>query len=177
LARAIGLPAAGHRAAPWKNGLGISYTIADSPAGASFDAIDWQIGHTAIPADCPFSDLPGLDRTFIVLEGAVVELTSVDERGIAHAARVLPLRPYAFRGDWKTDCRLVDGPARVVNIVARRGRFVADVSVSKDGRADGAPGQTLVAVDPGSLDAWRLDGAGSMDLPAAAAIVVRIREA
>ncbi len=176
MARAT-LPAANHRAVPWKNGLGISYTIADSPAGAAFDAIDWQIGHTAIPADCPFSDLPGLDRTFIVLEGAGVELKSVDEHGVAHAARVLPLRPYAFRGDWKTNCRLLGGPARVFNVIARRGRFVAEVSLSDVGPAIGAPGETLVAADPKTLNASRLDGEGSLALPAGGAIVVRIRKA
>jgi environmental stress-induced protein Ves len=177
LARAIGLPAASHGAAPWKNGLGISYTIADSPSGADFDAVDWQVGHTEIAADCPFSHLPGLDRTFTVLEGAGVELTSVDERGETRAARVPPLRPYAFRGDWKTGCRLLAGPVRVFNVMTRRERFAAEVLSTQGGEVKGAPGLTLVAVDLKTLDAWRLDGAGSLELPAGAAIVVRIRKA
>jgi len=177
LARASSLPAASHRAAPWKNGLGTTYTIADFPTGAGFDTVDWQIGHTVIPADCAFSDLSGLDRIFIVLEGAGVELKCVDERGATHAARVPPLQPYAFRGEWKTGCRLLAGPVRVFNVITRRELFVAEVLFAKGGDVKGVPGQMLVAADPQTLDAWRLDGEGSLALPAAGAIVVRIRNA
>jgi hypothetical protein len=163
---------------PWKNGLGISRAIADFPAGAGFDTVLWQVSATEIAADCPFSDLPGVDRQFLVIDGAGVELSSIDDQGKARTARVKPAQtPYAFRGDWKTDCRLLAGPVRVLNVMTRRGRFAADVWLSEGRTVKAEAGQILVAVDPDSLDGWRLDGPGSLAAPARAAIMVRIREA
>ncbi len=172
------LPASQHRAQPWKNGLGVSYTIADYPVAAGFDCVLWQVGATDIPSDCPFSSLPGLDRIFTVREGAGVELSSVDEAGHARVARVEPFKPYAFRGDWKTDCRLLAGPVKVFNVMTRRGRFAADVSLSTGGPLEGARDETLLAVSFPGLDAWRAEGdGGQLTLPAGTFAVVRIRPA
>ena len=156
----IHIPAARHAAHPWKNGLGVSYAIADFPRGAGFDAVLWQVGHTAIGADCPFSDLPGLDRKFMVIEGAGVELTCVDEAGRTTVNRVNPLQPpFAFRGDWRTSCRLLDGPVKVFNVMTRRGKYSAKVEVVSGMVSAGAPaGDTLLAVALPGLDAWLLDG-------------------
>lgn len=167
------LPAALHRAQPWKNGLGISYTIADSPRGAGFDAVDWQVSRTDIGGDCPFSELRGLDRTFMVIEGKGVELACVDESGRTTANRVEPMISFAFRGDWRTTCRLLEGPVKVFNVMARRGKFSATVELvpGLDG-ARPAHGETLVAVALPGLEAWILDGpvAG-----AGRAVLVRIK--
>ena len=172
------LPVAQHRAIPWKNGLGISHTIADHPHGAGFDALDWQVSSTQIGADCPFSDLPGIDRQFMVIEGAGVELTCTDEKGGTTVHRADPLRgPLAFRGDWRTSCRLLAGPVRVFNVMTRRGRFAADLSLATGGALQGDAGGTLVAVDLKSLDAWQLDGEGAQALPSGTVAVVRIRKA
>ncbi len=156
----IHLPAAQHQAQPWKNGLGVSYTIADFPQGAGFESVLWQVGHTDIRVDCPFSDLPGLDRLFMVIEGKGVELTCVDEAGRKTINRVEPLQaPFAFRGDWQTSCRLLDGPVKVFNVMTRRDRFSANVEiVSSTSPARAAPGETLIAVALPGLDAWILDG-------------------
>ena len=157
---AIHLPAARHRAQPWKNGLGVSYTIADFPRGAGFDTVLWQIGSTGIGADCPFSNLPGLDRQFMVIEGAGVELTCVDESGITTVTRVDRLDvPFAFRGDWRTTCRLLDGPVKVFNVMTRRGNYSAKVDiVSGLDSVHEVSGDTLLAVALPGLDAWILDG-------------------
>lgn len=170
------LPAALHRAMPWRNGLGISYTIADSPRGAGFDAVDWQVSSTAIGGDCPFSDLPGLDRQFTVIEGAGVELTCTDENGKTTVNRIdAPRGPFAFRGDWRTTCRLLDGPVKVFNVMARRGKFSANVEfLSGLDAVHASPGETLIAVALPSLEAWILDG----PLPGAGrAVLVRIKAA
>ncbi len=161
---------------PWKNGLGISYTIADFPRGAGFDAVNWQVGSTEIGVDCPFSDLPGLDRQFMVTEGAGVELTCTDENGKANVNRIDPARgPFAFRGDWRTTCRLLDGPVKVFNVMTRRGKFSARVELLAGLDAVRAsPGETLIAVALPSLEAWILDG----PLPGAGrAVLVRIKAA
>ena len=154
------LPVTLHRAQPWKNGLGISYTIADYPHGAGFDVAQWQVGHTDIGVDCPFSNLPGLDRQFMVVEGKGVELTCVDETGKKTVNRVDPLgSPLAFRGDWTTTCRLLDGPVKVFNVMTRRGKFGAKVEfVSSLDAVRISPGETLVAVALPSLESWILDG-------------------
>lgn len=144
---------------PWKNGLGVSQVIASDPPGASYDALAWQVAVTQITADSPFSSLSGLDRIFMVFEGAGVELKSIDEHGATRTHPVLPLRPYAFRGDWRTDCRLLDGPVKVFNVIARRGKASATLELLAGGVLEKPAGRTLVAVDLATLDGWRLDGA------------------
>ena len=169
------LPAARHRMQPWKNGLGVSYTIADFPRGAGFDAVDWQVGSTEIGVDCPFSDLPGLDRQFMVIEGAGVELTCADETGKTTVHRVDPMHgPFAFRGDWRTTCRLLNGPVKVFNVMTRRGKYAAAVGVvSGLGGVRPSAGETLIAVELPTLDAWILD---ELVAGIGRAVLVRIRE-
>ena len=123
----------------------------------------WQVGSTEIGADCPFSDLPGLDRLFMVIEGAGVELTSIDEAGArTWTARVAGRRsvPYAFRGDWTTTCRLLDGPVKVFNVITRRGKALRRASrfLAREDTSPKAAGETAIAVHLGSLDAWMLSG-------------------
>lgn len=169
------LPVAMHRAQPWKNGLGVSYTIADFPKGAGFDAVEWQVGHTEIGADCPFSDLPGLDRQFMVIEGAGVELTCADAAGNTTVHRIDPLQaPFSFHGDWRTTCRLLDGPVKVFNVMTRRGKFNAVVQVLSSLVSKTEISQDkLIAVALPSLDAWIVDGSP----PAIGrAVLVRIRK-
>ncbi|MGH8764088.1 MAG: HutD/Ves family protein [Burkholderiales bacterium] len=173
---AIHLPAARHRAQPWKNGLGVSQMIAEHPDGASYEKVFWQVGGTAIATDCPFSSLPQLDRQFMVLEGGGVELTSVDDVGKTHKKRLKAMRlPYAFRGDWKTECKLIKGPVRVFNVMVRRGLYVAHVDFQGEKILAGAGGETLIAVELKSLDAWMLDGEGTIELPPSAGKVAAVR--
>ena len=172
---AIHLPAAKHKPQPWKNGLGVSYTIADFPQGAGFDVVDWQVGHTEIGADCPFSDLPGLDRQFMVIEGAGVELTCADAAGNTTVHRIGPLQaPFSFHGDWRTSCRLLDGPVKVFNVMTRRGKYNAIVEIvsALDTATEPSTDKRIAAALP-SLDAWILDGSP----PAIGrAVLVRIRK-
>jgi len=176
---AIRLPAAQHAKVPWKNGLGVSRIIAGDPPGAGYDALTWQVGGTEITADCPFSALPGLDRQFMVVEGMGVELTSIDDHGATrtHPVKALQL-PYAFRGDWKTDCRLLDGPVKVFNIIARRGKARARVEFMKGRTLDNAIGDIAIAVHLGSLDTWVLSGPDSesaaIEPPPGPVLLIRI---
>jgi environmental stress-induced protein Ves len=158
----IHLPAARHANVPWKNGLGVSRIIATEPPGAGYDALHWQVGGTEITADSPFSSLPDLDRLFMVTEGDGVELTSIDEHGATRTTPVYAmLLPYAFRGDWKTDCRLLGGPVKVFNVIARRGKASARVEFLDGRTLTKSAGETVLAVHLRSLEAWMLSGPGS----------------
>jgi environmental stress-induced protein Ves len=121
---------------PWKNSLGVSHVIASQPKGAGYDSAGWQVGTTNIEANCPFSDLPGLDRQFMLLEGDGVELHCRGANGAPDIRRRIdaPFAPFAFRGDWQTECRLLGGAVRVFNVVTRRGRFSVEVSVAPNGK-------------------------------------------
>lgn len=149
-----------YRSVPWKNGLGVSQTIVQQPPAAGYDTVRWQVGLTDITADCPFSVLDGLDRTFIVLSGAGVELTHATEEGGSFATLVKPRQPHGFRGDWTTSCRLLDGPVKVLNIMARRGQARAEVGYISAGRLsiNRQAHETLVAVELETLDAWLATG-------------------
>jgi environmental stress-induced protein Ves len=141
----------GFTALPWKNGLGVSRVIASDPPGAGYDAVLWQVGTTAITADCPFSSLPGTDRQFTLLEGNGVELScSAPAEGVNLTKAVdTPYVPFAFRGDWKTDCRLLDGVVQVFNVMTRRGRAKANLRIQAwDGAlpCEQFAGETLLAV-------------------------------
>ena len=96
----------------------------------------------------------------MVIEGAGVELTCVDETGQMTVNRVdTLLAPFSFRGDWRTSCRLLAGPVRVLNVITRRGNCSAAVEIVSglDGLRK-AEAETLLAVEPDSLEAWLLDG-------------------
>jgi len=125
------LRAHSHRALPWKNGLGVARIIASQPAEAGYDSLSWQVGTTSIEADCPFSSLPGLDRQFMILEGKGVELHCRAANGNQDLRQTInrPLEPFAFSGDWRTECRLLGGPVQVFNVLARREVVAALVAV------------------------------------------------
>lgn len=152
---------ADYRSVPWKNGLGVSQTLVQQPPAAGFDTVRWQVGITDITSDCPFSALDGLDRTFLVLSGAGVELTHATEAGSTFSTLVKAQQaPHRFRGDWPTTCRLLGGPVKVLNIMARRGEARAEVGYISAGRLSvtKGPEEVLVAVELEGLDAWLAEG-------------------
>ena len=153
------LRAHGHRALPWKNGLGVARIIASQPPEAGYDSLSWQIGTTSIEADCPFSSLPGLDRQFMMLQGKGVELHCRAANGNPDLRTTIdrPLEPFAFSGDWRTECRLLGGPVQVFNVLARRAVVTARVAIlmiEGDTVLEAPAGESLLAwVAGGSLDA------------------------
>ncbi|MGH7186208.1 MAG: HutD/Ves family protein, partial [Pseudomonadota bacterium] len=101
---------------PWKNGGGVTTEIwkAVSPAGEML----WRLSIADVGRDSPFSPFPGIDRTIMVIEGNGMELT-VEGFGTRQLDR--PFEPFAFSGDAKTTCRLIDGPIRDFNLMVMRG--------------------------------------------------------
>ena len=181
---------------PWKNGLGSSRIVASSPDGASYATVDWQVGTTSISANCPFSSLAGFDRQFMLLEGEGVELHCRGANGDPEVRRRIdaPLEPFAFRGDWRTDCALIGAPVRVFNVLTRRGRFASAVATTdhaRSGSLEKAADEVLLAfiaggtlrIDGVSLetdDAMIAAGAAleryAVDGPSARMVTVRLRE-
>lgn len=123
--RAVDVPAS-----PWKNGGGTTRELLRLPA-AGAGAGDWalRISLADIAADGPFSPFPGVTRWFSVVDGAGVHLAWTGEDGL-HERRVAigpEYGPLRFDGGDAPDCRLLDGPTRDLNVMARDGAATAEV--------------------------------------------------
>ena len=129
----VHLTRADARRTPWKNGRGFTDELALWPARASFERgdFDWRIARAAVAEAGPFSAFKGFDRVLVITAGDGLVL----EHG-KHAprARVRPLEPYKFSGDWPTSAGLSGGGVDDFNVLTRRGRFAAEVQVVKLGR-------------------------------------------
>jgi environmental stress-induced protein Ves len=112
-------------ATPWKNGAGATRELAVWPETASLSDFDWRISIAEIAQDGPFSTFPGIDRVIMLLDGDGVELTGPT---FSHCLTT-PHRPFAFAGESAVSARLLGGPSRDFNVMARRGRFDVEVDV------------------------------------------------
>ena len=114
-----------HVAMPWPNGSGITYEVTRTPETGDFD---WRISLADIDNDGPFSVLANVDRWIVLMEGGHMVLTDGEQ-----THRIDEHVPFSFPGEIAYDCTLPEGPARDLNVMTRRGRFVADVQVLKAG--------------------------------------------
>jgi uncharacterized protein len=136
------LPAAERIWRPWKNGGGEMADIAVVPADAGYDNFKWRVAIAKIDGDRPFSDFPGVDRTFMVVGGKGVNLT-VD--GMAPARLTHKSPPYYFSGDKPAQAKLIDGPIHALNVMTKRG--VADTRIGLiDGTAQFDTGGDVYAM-------------------------------
>ena len=127
------LQASEARRLPWKNGRGVTREIALGPDGAGFERgdFDWRVSAARVEEPGPFSAFAGFDRTLVVTEGAGLIL----EHGeAAPRTRVRRMEPYRFSGDWPTRCELVAGAVADFNVLARRGKWRAEVLALELGR-------------------------------------------
>ncbi len=99
-------------AQPWRNGGGITRELLAWPAGPDWR---WRLSLADIASDGPFSSFAQVQRWFVVLEGDGVELT-IDGQPIRQTLSDPPLH---FSGDAQTDCRLLAGPTRDLNLMLR----------------------------------------------------------
>jgi environmental stress-induced protein Ves len=173
---------------PWANGGGTTRTLARSPDRADGSS-SWRVSIADIDTDGPFSTFPGLERTFLLLDGASVRLT-VD--GVRHDLR--PGDRLRFYGEQHTACRLDGGPARALNVMTRPDVVHADLEplhAATAAEVEGAPGTTVlllclsgrttVVSPPGTelalapLDAVLADRDGSCQVKVdGSAVVVRL---
>lgn len=100
---------------PWRNGGGQTRELLAWPPGA-----DWQvrISRADIESDGPFSAFPGVQRWFVVLEGAGVALHFSDGHKLLHRGDT----PFAFDGAAAPMCSLRDGPTQDLNLMVRNGQ-------------------------------------------------------
>jgi uncharacterized protein len=98
----------------WRNGGGRTRELLAWPS-----AQEWllRVSVAEIEADGPFSAFEGIDRCFAVLGGAGVVL-SLPQGEVRLTPRDGAL---SFAGEAAPMCRLIDGPTRDLNLMARRG--------------------------------------------------------
>lgn len=101
----------------WRNGFGRTRELLCWPAA---DAWTVRISLADIDTDGPFSAFAGVERWFVVVEGAGVSLRFADGRREVRAGDA-PLR---FDGSAAPGCRLLDGPTRDLNLMLRGSRGV-----------------------------------------------------
>ncbi len=105
---------------PWKNGGGVTRTLARDETSAG--AARWRVSVADIARDGPYSRFAGDERVSVVLSGGDVILRD------ASAQVRLPLgRPAAFAGDLAWHGTLPGGPVQVLNLFVRRGAAQARV--------------------------------------------------
>lgn len=103
------------RVQPWRNGGG-STTELEVEGGSRFL---WRLSIADVDRSGPFSDFAGYTRTIMLLEGDGMALTfdGTEPHRLAE-----PHRPFVFDGGWKTECRLLGGPVRDLNLMVDRSR-------------------------------------------------------
>jgi len=104
----------------WRNGGGHTRELLTWPAGEQWSL---RVSVADIDADGPFSAFPGVQRWFVVVQGAGVELKFAD-----HLHRMTPdSEPVRFDGADAPGCTLLDGPTRDLNLMVRAGTGVMRV--------------------------------------------------
>jgi uncharacterized protein len=107
----------------WKNDGGWTTEIARSADGDGAD-FRWRISIAEIERDGPFSSFPGIARDLLLLEGNGIEL---DIDGAAPRAMTQRFERVHFDGEASVECRLIAGPTRDFNVMARRDSVHAEV--------------------------------------------------
>jgi environmental stress-induced protein Ves len=113
------------KAAPWKNGGGITHEALRVPDRGSFR---WRVSIAHIDASGPFSDFAGYARTMVLLRGAGVTLKLSDgSRRIMRAAGDLA----QFNGALGVECELLNGPCVDLNLMTSHAMGPAQVRVER----------------------------------------------
>ena len=107
----------------WKNGGGETTELARHEEDGRWV---WRVSVAEVARDGPFSDFTGYDRMIVLLEGKGMELRFAgrESQRIDHVHQ-----PFAFDGGWKTDCRLLGGPVRDLNVIVDRSRARGSVAI------------------------------------------------
>ncbi|MEU9193492.1 HutD/Ves family protein [Streptomyces hundungensis] len=162
------LRAAARGAVPWRNGGGVTRSIAAHPEGAGTADFVWRVSLADVGADGPFSGFPGVDRILTVVEGAGMDLTVGGQRRLVDERFV----PQRFPGDAPTDCRLLAGPVVNFNVMYRRGHPAPSVAVVRGDVTIAGPALVVALDAPAHVDGVRL---GRYDAVLTEAPPVRVR--
>lgn len=147
------LSAAGRAQVPWKNGGGVTQTVAAFPSDAGPDAFMWRVSIAEVSTAGPFSTFPDTDRHLSVLEGALLlSVVGQPSAELSHDSAGL-----AFPGDVAASGTPIDGPVLDLNVMTRRGQFRAEVEQlsSENPVPIGAEIAILVATAPAHVTCGR----------------------
>ena len=111
------------KAAPWRNGGGVTREVLSSPADGS-ENWDWRLSLADVAKAGDFSPFPGMQRLLTVVEGDLL-LLEVD--GTEHGLE--KYRPFRFDGRAATSAKLPTGDVRDLNVITRDGAFKAYTSI------------------------------------------------
>ncbi|MGH6854100.1 MAG: HutD/Ves family protein [Aestuariivirga sp.] len=132
-----------YRVMPWKNGGGTTTELyVEAGAGLSFL---WRVSIAEVAAVGPFSIFGGFDRHIMAIEGLGMVLDGGPNGPIDVNPRFVPR---SFSGDWPIISRLIAGPVRDFNLMARRDSVESSLScieVTDMLQLGGEPGVTTFA--------------------------------
>ena len=106
---------ADYRVMPWKNGGGSTLELHAEPGDER--SFRWRVSIATVSSDGPFSLFAGYDRHIMAIEGHGMMLEGGPHGPIDVARK---FSPRSFSGDWPIISRLVSGPVRDFNLMARR---------------------------------------------------------
>jgi len=118
---AVILRAADRRAVPWKNGGGLTREVAVHPPGSDLASFDWRVSLAEVHQGGPFSTFPEIDRELAVIGGRL-ELSIAGREVLTLSPQSAPV---GFPGDLPARAEPVQSPVFDLNVMTRRGRFVA----------------------------------------------------
>lgn len=122
MTKLVHLRASDYQRVRWKNDGGWTTEIARDPAGNG--DFRWRISIADIESDGPFSAFPGIARDLVLLAGNGIELDIDDASPLRLTERFQRVH---FEGESRVDCRLIAGPTRDFNVMARRDAVRAEV--------------------------------------------------
>lgn len=123
------LRAADRRTGNWKNGGGTTSEVLAFPPDAGVDGFEWRVSIAEIAATAPFSRFENVDRTLLVLEGAV----SLHGAGEPATTRLEAMEMHRFPGEAALVGTPIGGRARDLNVMVARDRWRAEVDLIRAG--------------------------------------------
>jgi len=124
-------------AMPWKNGRGITHEV-----WKDADPFTVRVSVADVSEDGPFSTFEGIDRVIALLDGRGFELKGPMSRRLTDVGG-----PFAFRGEDRYDCHLLDGPVKDFNLMTSREKWRTDVQRTTN--AVLSPGDFAFAINDG----------------------------
>lgn len=112
-------------AEPWRNGGGLTRTIASASQGGQ---VIWRVSAADITRAGPFSRFPGMNRSAVLIEGERLELTG----GCRHIAFSGLGHTVHFDGDEALYASGPQQPVRLWNVMTRRGQAMTSVAEHRD---------------------------------------------
>lgn len=111
-------------AQPWKNGGGMTREVATWPPGSDLENFDWRVSIAEVREAGAFSHFENIDRTLMILRGRLRLVIAEYDVELSPGSA-----PFIFPGDAPCFGTPVDGPVTDLNVMTRRGRTTACVTI------------------------------------------------